>query len=69
MNELLFIAAFAVTLTMVVLWPQRASAHCDTMDGPTAKDGVKALATAGDGHGALWFRWRKHEARCDDAAG
>lgn len=46
MNELLVIAAFAVTLTLVVLWPTQVSAHCDTMDGPTARDGVKALESA-----------------------
>lgn len=55
MNELLIIAAFAVTLTMVVLWPQRASAHCDTMEGPTAKDGVKALESADLAHALKWI--------------
>lgn len=54
MNELLIIAAFAVTLTVVVLWPQRASAHCDSMDGPTVKDGVKALESADFGHALKW---------------
>ena len=43
MNALLVIAAFAVTLALVVLWPQKVSAHCDTVEGPTARDGVKAL--------------------------
>lgn len=55
MNELLIIAAFAVTLAMVVLWPQRASAHCDTLDGPTAQDGVKALESADLAHALKWI--------------
>lgn len=54
MNELLVIAVFAVTLTVVVLLPQRASAHCDTMDGPTAKDGVTALESADLDHALKW---------------
>jgi hypothetical protein len=55
MNELLIIAAFAVTLTMVVLWPQRASAHCDTIEGPTAQDGLKALESADLAHALKWI--------------
>jgi hypothetical protein len=55
MNELLVIAAaFAVTLTIVMLWPLEVSAHCDTMDGPTAQDGVKALESADLAHALKW---------------
>jgi hypothetical protein len=54
MNELLIVAVFAVTLTVVVLWPQRASAHCDTMDGPTAQDGLKALESGDLSHALKW---------------
>lgn len=54
MNDLLVIAAFAVTLTLVVLWPKRVSAHCDTMDGPTARDGVKALESADLAYALKW---------------
>lgn len=54
MNELLVIATFALTLTLVVLWPKKASAHCDTMDGPTARDGVKALESADLAYALKW---------------
>ncbi|WP_406723814.1 DUF6448 family protein [Streptomyces sp. GD-15H] len=54
MNELLIIAVFAVTLAVMVLWPQPADAHCDTMEGPTAKDGVKALESADLDHALKW---------------
>lgn len=45
---------FAATLAVVLLKPLRASAHCDTMDGPTAQDGLRALAT---GNLALALKW------------
>ncbi|MGW2122819.1 DUF6448 family protein [Streptomyces sp. NPDC001758] len=43
MYELLVTAAFVVTLAVVVLRPRRADAHCDTVEGPTAQDGLRAL--------------------------
>lgn len=55
MSELLVMAAFAATLTLVVLWPQKASAHCDTMDGPTAQDGLTALESADLAHALKWI--------------
>lgn len=54
MIELLAIAAFVIVAAAVVLRPQRASAHCDTMDGPTAEDGIKALET---GNLAFTRKW------------
>jgi hypothetical protein len=54
MTLALTIAAFAVTLGVVLLKPLRASAHCDTMGGPTAQDGLRALAT---GNLALALKW------------
>ena len=54
MIELLAITAFVIIAAAVVLRPQRASAHCDTMDGPTAKDGIKTLET---GNLALARKW------------
>lgn len=55
MNESLTIAAvFVATLAAVLLWPRRASAHCDTMDGPTARDGVTALETGDLAHALKW---------------
>ena len=55
MSVLLAIAAFAAALAIVVLHPQRASAHCDTMDGPTAQDGIKALDTGNLNHVLKWI--------------
>ncbi|GEQ23179.1 MAG: hypothetical protein PWP67_2915 [Clostridium butyricum] len=36
-------ASLLVALTLVVALPTMASAHCDTMDGPTVADGKKAI--------------------------
>jgi hypothetical protein len=55
MYELLIIAAFVATLAVVALRPQRADAHCDTMEGPTAKDGVRALESADLDHALKWI--------------
>jgi hypothetical protein len=55
MNELLIIVVFAAVLAVVALWPQRASAHCDTMDGPTARDGLKALESADLAYALKWI--------------
>ena len=54
MNEWLTIAAFAATLALVVLWPHQVMAHCDTMDGPTAQDGLKALESADLAYALKW---------------
>lgn len=54
MFELIVVAVFTATLLMVALRPQTASAHCDTMDGPTAKDGVLALETGELAHAMKW---------------
>lgn len=54
MFELIVVAVFAATLALVVLRPQRASAHCDTMDGPTAKDGLTALDTGEIAYALKW---------------
>lgn len=48
------ITAFVVIATAVLFRPQPASAHCDTMDGPTATDGIQALET---GNLALAGKW------------
>ena len=45
---------FAATFAAVLLRPLRASAHCDTMAGPTAQDGLQALET---GNLALALMW------------
>jgi hypothetical protein len=54
MTLTLIIIAFVGTLAVVLLKPLRASAHCDTMEGPTAQDGLRALET---GNLALALRW------------
>lgn len=54
MTLALILTAFAATLAVVLLQPLRASAHCDTMDGPTAQDGLQALET---GNIALALKW------------
>ncbi|QCU76944.1 LysM domain-containing protein [Citricoccus sp. SGAir0253] len=54
MTPVLVTLVFAATLALVLLRPLRASAHCDTMDGPTARDGMQALET---GNLALALRW------------
>ena len=54
MTLALIIAAFATALAVALLKPLRASAHCDTMDGPTAQDGLQALET---GNIALALKW------------
>ncbi|HSP47462.1 MAG TPA: DUF6448 family protein [Clostridiaceae bacterium] len=37
------------------LFPKKAAAHCDTIDGPTAKDGMKALETGNIHHAYKWI--------------
>lgn len=54
MTLTLVIVAFVATLAVVLLKPLRASAHCDTMEGPTAQDGLRALET---GNLALALKW------------
>ncbi len=46
----MLLVAMAIFLTM----PLFASAHCDTMDGPTAADGLKALETGNINHALIW---------------
>lgn len=50
----LAITVFVIIVAAMVLRPQPASAHCDTMDGPTAQDGIEALET---GNLALAKKW------------
>lgn len=54
MYELMIIAVFTATLALVALRPRTASAHCDTLDGPTAKDGLLALETGEFAHASKW---------------
>ena len=49
----IFLTAFLMTL--LVLVPRRASAHCDTEDGPAVSDGRKALQTGNVNHALKWI--------------
>ncbi len=44
-----------VTSVVFFLFPQRASAHCDSYDGPTAIDGKKALETGNINYALKWI--------------
>ena len=55
MTMLMIIAASIVVFAFVVLYPQQASAHCDTMDGPTAKDGKLALESKNLNYALKWI--------------
>jgi hypothetical protein len=54
MTVLVVVVASAAALLLVLLHPLRASAHCDTMDGPTALDGRAALEANNLNHALKW---------------
>jgi hypothetical protein len=54
MTLTLIIAAFLGTLAALLLKPLRASAHCDTMEGPTAQDGLRSLETGSPAPAMKW---------------
>ena len=51
----LVLIASVVIIAVVVLSPVRASAHCDTLDGPAAQDGRRALETGNPNHALKWI--------------
>lgn len=55
MEILQVIGIMFVALIMVLVLPKKASAHCDTMDGPTAIDGKKALETKNINYALKWI--------------
>lgn len=55
MTLIVVLAAFLGTLAVVLVRPQWASAHCDTMAGPTARDGRLALETDNLNHALKWI--------------
>lgn len=55
MEVLLFIGVLAIALTVILALPKQVSAHCDTMDGPTAIDGKKALAENNINYALKWI--------------
>ena len=51
--QILFVIALASGL--LILYPRKAYAHCDTMDGPAVKDGEKALETGNINYAYKWI--------------
>lgn len=49
------ILALVTGLLIMAVLPKKAYAHCDTMDGPTAKDGQKALETNNINYAFKWI--------------
>lgn len=52
----IFLAAFII----MILLPKKVSAHCDTMDGPTVADGIKAMETGNVNYVLKWVQ-KKYE--------
>jgi hypothetical protein len=50
----IILAAAIAAIGVIVLWPRRASAHCDTDDGPAVTDGRLALETGDPGPALAW---------------
>lgn len=55
MNMIQLITGMLLVGAWLWLFPKKAAAHCDTMDGPTAKDGMKALETGNIHHAYKWI--------------
>jgi len=53
MLQVMGVLIMAIVLALVL--PKKASAHCDTMDGPTAIDGKKALEENNFNYAAKWI--------------
>ena len=54
MDITLVTIASILAALLVLLVPKRASAHCDTLDGPAVQDGRAALATGNVNHALKW---------------
>lgn len=50
-----FAAVTVLALVVTVAFSKSAFAHCDTMDGPTVKDGMKALETQNLNYALKWI--------------
>ncbi len=55
MAILYFVAILFILFSALFLIRGKASAHCDTMDGPTASDGKKALRTGNINYAYKWI--------------
>ena len=51
----------AAIFVFVLLAQKKAYAHCDTMDGPTVKDGIKALETGNINYALKWIMPEKED--------
>jgi len=51
-----FIGRSLMALSIVAAFPLMASAHCDTMDGPTVSDGKKALDSNNVNYALKWVK-------------
>jgi hypothetical protein len=51
----ILVTMILTALLVMFILPQRASAHCDTMDGPTAADGRMALMTGNLNYALKWI--------------
>lgn len=49
------ILGVTVAAGVFMLFPKKVSAHCDTMDGPAVKDGLKALETGNINYAYKWI--------------
>ncbi len=54
MYAVIFLVALGL-FAIIALWPLRADAHCDTMDGPAVADGRKALTSGNLNHALKWI--------------
>lgn len=55
MEILLILGTVMLVGIILTLMPQKASAHCDTMDGPAVKDGRNALETGNINYAYKWI--------------
>lgn len=56
MELLMLLGMIMAAGTIIWITPVRAFAHCDTMDGPTAKDGQKALESGNINYALKWIQ-------------
>ncbi|MEQ8200281.1 MAG: DUF6448 family protein [Syntrophomonadaceae bacterium] len=55
MGILKILGILVAAILFAFVWPRKASAHCDTMEGPTVADGKKALETGNVNYAAKWI--------------
>lgn len=60
----IIVITLITAILVQVFFPSKVSAHCDTMDGPTAADGMKALETGNINYALKWIMpGHEHELR------